>query len=278
MRIIDEKGRLFGKINVIDFLVIFLLLCVLPIFYFGYKLYKKGITEVTKGGVFTEIDIYCKFTRLNPEIIKMLSVGDKELDGNNNTMAEILWLGESEISRHRFDLGNGLAIFKNDPLLRDVPVKLRLKAEAKETNLFYKDRQLAVNSPFNFKTSKYSVNAVPFIKESVKLIKAEFQNLEPEVVKVIKAGDVQRDPFGKVIGRIISILEIKNSSIMTLGNKKVFLIPNPHKKDMSVLLDYLCIEKEGLQNNECSIKVGQEITFTTDLYSLTGKIIEMKDK
>lgn len=46
MKIIDEKGRLFGKINVIDFLIIVFLT---PMLYFGYRLYegnKKAAAEL----------------------------------------------------------------------------------------------------------------------------------------------------------------------------------------------------------------------------------------
>ncbi len=49
MKIIDGKGRLFGKINVIDFLAILFLLCLMRMFYFGYKLYvgnKKAEAEL----------------------------------------------------------------------------------------------------------------------------------------------------------------------------------------------------------------------------------------
>ena len=42
MKIIDQKGRLLGKINVIDFLAIIFFLSFVPMFYFGYKnLHKK---------------------------------------------------------------------------------------------------------------------------------------------------------------------------------------------------------------------------------------------
>ena len=41
MKIIDEKGRFFGKVNVIDFLVILFLFCILPAFYYGYKILSK---------------------------------------------------------------------------------------------------------------------------------------------------------------------------------------------------------------------------------------------
>lgn len=41
--LIDEKGRLFGKINIIDFTVGLFLLCLLPMFWFGYKLMTKPL-------------------------------------------------------------------------------------------------------------------------------------------------------------------------------------------------------------------------------------------
>jgi len=41
MKIIDGKGRLFGKINIIDFLVIVAILVLIPGFYIGQKLMRK---------------------------------------------------------------------------------------------------------------------------------------------------------------------------------------------------------------------------------------------
>lgn len=40
-RIIDDKGKIFGKINIIDFLVFLVVFCLMPIFYFGYKIMTK---------------------------------------------------------------------------------------------------------------------------------------------------------------------------------------------------------------------------------------------
>ena len=41
MNIIDDKGRLFGKINIIDFMVLLFILCLMPMFYFGYKIFNR---------------------------------------------------------------------------------------------------------------------------------------------------------------------------------------------------------------------------------------------
>ena len=39
--LIDERGRLFGKINVIDFIVLLFVLCLLPVIPFAYKIMNK---------------------------------------------------------------------------------------------------------------------------------------------------------------------------------------------------------------------------------------------
>ena len=47
MRIIDEKGRIFGKINIIDFLAVVFLLCLIPMFYFGFRVRSKTVEKTT---------------------------------------------------------------------------------------------------------------------------------------------------------------------------------------------------------------------------------------
>ena len=44
--IMDDKGRLFGKLNIIDFLVLIFLLSLTPMFYFGYKIYTRPKPEL----------------------------------------------------------------------------------------------------------------------------------------------------------------------------------------------------------------------------------------
>lgn len=39
IRVIDNKGRLFGKINILDFLVLVFLICLAPLTYFGVEIY-----------------------------------------------------------------------------------------------------------------------------------------------------------------------------------------------------------------------------------------------
>lgn len=46
MKFIDEKGRLFGKWNIIDFLVVIFILCLTPMGYYAWKLCKAPKTTI----------------------------------------------------------------------------------------------------------------------------------------------------------------------------------------------------------------------------------------
>lgn len=159
MKIIDEKGRLFGKINVIDFLVLLLLLSFIPMFYFGYKLFKKPTVALEAAQKFIEIDLNCKFIKVEPGILKQITVGDKEIDEKSITLGEIIWLGEATPYKYEFDIG-GEVITKEDPILKDIPARIRLRVEMRDNNLYYKDRLIAIKSPIDFKTKEYALQAI----------------------------------------------------------------------------------------------------------------------
>lgn len=79
MKFIDDKGRIFGKINIIDFLVILFLIGLVPVFYLGNKaLSKKEIVKVYK-----EVSVQVKFSNIIPEVADAFHEGDviKDNDG-----------------------------------------------------------------------------------------------------------------------------------------------------------------------------------------------------
>jgi len=58
MKIIDNTGRIFGRLNIIDAMVLLFLLCLTPMFYFGYKIMtREEKTELTSQTPQMEYDI-----------------------------------------------------------------------------------------------------------------------------------------------------------------------------------------------------------------------------
>ena len=79
----------------------------------------------------TEIEVYCKFINIEPEVLKLIEVGDKETDRNNETLGEIIWIGESIQYQHKFDIGGGQLLIREDPALKELPARLKLKTRIK---------------------------------------------------------------------------------------------------------------------------------------------------
>lgn len=182
MRIIDERGMLFGKINIIDFLVIIFLFGLTPFFYFGYKIFVKkppvNIQEVVVprevvseelNKNIIEIELPFDLVKLTPGIVKLISLGDKEFDDKGQDIAEIIHLDKFEPQVYRIDLGSGQDqdLLKKDPILQHVLATLKIKAELKQNNIYYKDKQIVIDNPINFRTDKYQVEAFYVPPQSV---------------------------------------------------------------------------------------------------------------
>lgn len=205
MKIIDEKGRLFGKINVIDFLVILFLLTLMPMFYFGYKIFQKKPVEPK---VYTEIEINCKFIKVKPEVFKLIAIGDKEIDNEGRQIGEIIWIGKPQPFNNIFVIGSEEKIIIEDPVLKQLPVKLKLTAEVKDSNVYYNDQQITVNLPFKFKSNKYIVQAIPSFggKEKWMEVRVKFSGLGQEISAIINEGHIEKDKEGRIVGKLKRVL------------------------------------------------------------------------
>ena len=281
MKIIDEKGRLFGKINVIDFSVILFLFCFTPMFYFGYKLFNKktSIPEVQKE-FFIEIEIDFEFIKVKPDILKLIAVGDKEINGSDGVIGEITWIGKSIPHQYKFNIDSGSAIIKEDTELKDIPVRLKLKAEMKNASLYYKDKQIASTSQIDFKTVKYTLDA---IVENKKVLYNKnmdlyiiLKNLTEDKLKLIAVGDKEIDENGETIAEILKIGKIENNTYdFNLGAGNVAIGEDVNTQQMSVKMRLCC----GIANDDRKIRFkGQEIQYDSLLefnmgkYSVEGKI------
>ncbi|MFH1698111.1 MAG: DUF4330 family protein [Candidatus Omnitrophota bacterium] len=401
MKIIDDKGRLFGRINVIDFIAILVLIAIIPMLFLGYKIFtqnpkiearqyfeqeincnfiklkpeiislisigdrvldqtgqdigqilwigevkpyqfsvdlgenKKRIikdqflkqvhmkvklkTYIKENNIYfnghklsyndnftlntgkytvtavlmssVELDIQknrefiimqCNLININPEILKMIYIGDKEIDDQGETIAEIVKLGESRPYQYQVYLGKEEVQTIKDLVLKEIPVSIKLKTDLVGNYVFYKNNQLVVNSPFEFKTNKYIVSVVPLSNKVEQWVKArvKFSGITPELNNVINKGHLEKDNTGKIIGVLSEIISIQPSQISALKveeNKLVF-INDPYRTDIVAVLDLLCFEKEGtLYFKNSPVKIGSQIIFSSDIYMLTGSIVDITD-
>ena len=200
MKIIDEKGRFLGKINVIDFLVIIFFLSLTPMFYYGYKIFHMKPVNRAEQNVeaqknkFIETELGFIFKKINPQGLSLISVGDKEIGKDRGILGEILSLGGVKPYSYEVVIGTTKKAIA-DSLLKDLSVTLKIKAEVRQNNLYYKDSLISDNSTIDFVTDKYKVEALyaPALVEnnnhtedvsgSIKMIKQKQKEMEHEVSK-----------------------------------------------------------------------------------------------
>ena len=290
MKIVDEKGRLFGKINVIDSLVLLFLLSFIPMLYFGHKLLYSKKTDLGQKKTdkeFIEMEFPCTLIKIKPEILGLIAVGDTEFDVEGNKIGEITWLGEARTYQQKFYLYPGERrnfVIKEDPVLKEVPAKLKLRVEIRDyNNLYYKDKVILFDSILNFKTDKYLITLVTLApvmpvklkKERWLKINVKFTGVFPELVNIINTGHIEKDSEGRIVGKLTRIIDKKPSEVqaLKLEENKIVTISDPYRSDMVASLDLLCTNIDGeLYFKNYPIKIGSQITFTSELYLISGMI------
>jgi hypothetical protein len=291
--IIDRKGRLFGKINVIDFLVVVFLFCFIPMFYYGYKIFTKRSAIPTKEIQLEEriIDLYVILKEIDEDMVKLISVGDKDINELGQIEAEILRLGKIENNSLDINLGNNVSVTGQDSRKKQISTKMRMRCQIEDGKyLYFKGKKITRSTLFEFKTDKYKVKGiiakmfeiaplVPFVKEKWITLRVEISGVLPEIAKVIKEGDVEKNAFDEVVARIQSIINNKPSQLLSVREDDVVVLNHPFNRDMLLSLNVLCAEREGVYYfKNYPVKMGNNIVLAMELYSISGVIVGMQVK
>lgn len=85
MKLIDEKGRLFGKVNIVDFLILALIVAIIPAFVYTYKILGKTPIPVSYTWVKVEAVVFTI-----PEVVRLIKPGDISFDEFGNTDARLV--------------------------------------------------------------------------------------------------------------------------------------------------------------------------------------------
>lgn len=280
MKLIDEQGRLFGKINVIDFLAILFLFLMVPMFYFGYRVFtKKSPREMTSTYTPIEIELSCDLVKINPQILSLIKAGDKEIDIKGKTKGEILWLGEAKPYQYIFFLDDREKITMEDTVLKEIPAKIRLNAEIADDQLYYKRQPIRLSSPIYFKTSKYAVTVIPTIdlmdrKERVFLY-VIFKGLGADTFRLISVGDKELSSNWEIIAEVLSIGNIENETRnINLGDGNFVLGEAPEGKQVVIKMQISGVrgDNDTLYFKGRQILHNSSIEFKTDKYTLKGRV------
>ncbi len=153
LSILDKNGKVFGRINIIDLSVIFLLLFTVPVFIFSYlamaaKKYKQeSLVKVT-----VELKAY----KLDPELVRALKDGDVERDVSCKIIGVFDKVSDVAPSTTAiFSSDSQSFIMIDDPVKKDVTAMLRLSCKDINGYLYYKSSPVKVGSIVTFSAPMY---------------------------------------------------------------------------------------------------------------------------
>lgn len=127
MPLLDEKGRLFGKVNILDLLIVIVLILVVAFFLYKYAFQPQE--DYAQDCLVTLV-----WGNVEPDVANWVKVGDRATDGKGNTVLEV---AEVMIRPARVPVttADGQMIVVEHPHLKSVIIKAHAPKVA-QTGLF----------------------------------------------------------------------------------------------------------------------------------------------
>lgn len=170
----DEKGRLFGRINIIDLAVILFFCMLIPASYLGYNL---ATIESKKDRELFNVNIQVKFISLMPELAGSIKTGDFEKDMLGRKIGEIVSykvtpqeLAYRQKIAHVSKENESEIIENSDTIITTIPISnstydilatMKLMCYVKKNALYYGNEQpVKIGKEFIFSTDLYVITGL----------------------------------------------------------------------------------------------------------------------
>lgn len=157
MKLIDRKGRLFGKLNIVDLLVAILIagfVAVVATRLYSQKLNANGGNPLSQQ---EEIYVTLYSSLVVPEIAESLKVGDKLVANNAYTNAEIVSI-DVVPAAYVSTNSDGEAVLSEHPLWKDVTVVIKDTINPSSVILKAGNQEVRVGYSFILKTQTVETN------------------------------------------------------------------------------------------------------------------------
>lgn len=158
MKLIDEKGRLFGKVNIVDLIVLIIIIGIIAAV--GYRLLSSRV-NANGGNPVSTPDQYCYVTLYSslvvPEISQSLNVGDKLVANSQYTDAEIVSI-EEKPAAYVATNSDGEAVLSEHPIWKDLTVVVKEKVDPSSVILKVGNQEARVGYSYILKTQTVETN------------------------------------------------------------------------------------------------------------------------
>jgi hypothetical protein len=248
--VLDEKGRLFGLVNVVDVLVVLL---VLALIIGGMALIQTTGEETTEGPDATRY-VTLDFGTLEPYVASQIEVGDTW----NNSAGESITITDV----YRFETQNGTAVFVRSEVVSTVDESGEKPVVRLQNTL------LQIGHQLGFGTQSYSVESrIVSVDESDETLPIEQRhvtvraNVSTELAESIGEGDEYR---------------IDDETIATVQNVERTGTAGSNRRSVELELEVLALDRDGtITFAGKPLRLGATILFRTSDYELSGEIIRV---
>lgn len=155
MPLINNDGRLFGVINVIDLMAVFFVAALLPFGYFGYRLHVVRQGQIVRQEQATErrfTTIAVRFIQVMPEVLKIVHMGDTD------RIEPSVLLSVVDVRPWKYVFQQDERVwYAEHPTMKEVVMQLRVPCYWDGELLRYRGSPLRVGSRFHFETPYYAL-------------------------------------------------------------------------------------------------------------------------
>lgn len=157
MKLLDNKGKLFGIVNIVDLIVIVLIIAIVG--GVSYRLVSKKINANQENIMSNKEEVYVTLysSLVVPEVAEGLKVGDKLVANNKFTDAEIVSI-ESKPADYVSTDSNGKPVLTTHPLWKDVTVVIKDTVNPSNVILKAGEQEIRVGYSFILKTQIVETN------------------------------------------------------------------------------------------------------------------------
>lgn len=160
-KIIDQKGRIFGVINVIDFLVLFFLIYCVGIMFVGYKILKNSsireAKNVPKAENVVKVSVQVKALGLDSDVSKSILVGDSLRDSYGKVIGKITAIKDITPDNVKASVMN-----VNDAR-KDLLIDMDILCDKDDNALYYKNQRrpdIKIGNILSFETDLYGTGGL----------------------------------------------------------------------------------------------------------------------
>ncbi|MBQ3054744.1 MAG: DUF4330 domain-containing protein [Oscillospiraceae bacterium] len=159
MKLVNERGKLFGIINLVD--LVLLLVIILGGLAVGYKMLSKPIQQIVNANVPVTVTVRVRgaMPYLVSEMTENIKAGDRLVSGNSFDNAEVVSL-EAVPYVYSSTTPAGMPIDITDPSKKDVIITIKSVGDPNAAIFKIGSQEVRTGSGFTFKTNRFEIGSI----------------------------------------------------------------------------------------------------------------------